>query len=315
MNIKEKLENYQNLLHKDLLNSTLDLTVFITSRWNQIDFGTHILIETDDNGSIVDLPEFPYQMTTDPHLNYYFGGSIAKALITKSDCITILDNRKLPAIVEVKKMKIPDESKYILSESVKHVGDVDIIASDIYLKRQHIILNSYRKIPMSDYSMLCAKYIINGGRELMIGNMPKNIQNVLHIDPGQIMIKCDQVENYGMMKVVKVTIDTGEYYVASPDMIFSYKLLQILQSFDHKPDILYRDFKSIYAAMLCLYSDSELSQAASQVAIQYAKEVRNVNPENNLLHVDIFTTQIHYILENGDTYPQLANFLFKLLEK
>ncbi len=184
------------------------------------------------------------QVSTDGQLNYYLAGSLAAAIVVQADEFRQIDSTKLPQIVLGDPITITAEARASLSTSARRIGDVDVVR-------------------VGDYSQLGKGATGPAWTDLSESarSVFKNPEHsYVHIDPVEVMLGHD---------VVVVNINGADHYVAHPISAFTYKALNIAQSFDNDQKVSTRlaDFNSLYNMAITFVSPEELVQRTNQLLI------------------------------------------------
>jgi len=204
----EKPETEITPEQKEILESATKFAEYLTGRWPQVDTGRKPVIEVDDKGTTVELPELPEGIETEARMNYYLSGSLASMLLSRAERFTEMEEAQIPALAEARTREIPESARKILSSFARQIGDLDYVPTD------HYKANPTR--------------LKKGGGGPSFDEVPEAGRKVLKRGENQIKVMCDPVEAYGARRIAKVNVEGQDYYVARPDTILAYKVLHLL---------------------------------------------------------------------------------------
>ncbi len=297
----EKQETEITPEQKEILESATKFAEYLTSRWPQVDTGRKPVIEVDDKGATVELPESPEDIETEVRLNYYLSGSLASMLLSRAERFIEMDEAQIPALVEARTREIPESARKILSSFARQIGDLDYVPMD------HYKANPTR--------------LKKGGGGPSFDEVPEAGRKVLKQGENQIKVMCDPVEVYGARRIAKVNVEGQDYYVARPDTILAYKVLHLLQSYEQKPEKFNTDFGKLLGALREMYSEEELGQITQQVLTDYEDAMEglhirmNEGKENPPAYERRIPKFIERVLANQQVSPEIRATLEKLREQ
>lgn len=253
---------------REILKSAEKFAEHLTSRFPQVDQNRRMIIEVDEKGATVELPELPESIQSEPIMNYYLSGSLATMLISRAEHFTEIDESHMPGVKEGQTRDIPENARHILATFARPVGDLDYVPSDFYSGKKAHVQNSYGKVSSEEYQQMRTKYLWKGGGP-KFEEIPDEARKCLKRGETQLSIMVDPVESYGARRVAKVVVAGKEYFVARPDTIFAYKVLHLLQGYEQKPEKFNADFGKLLSAMKEMYSEDELLQITTQILSDY----------------------------------------------
>lgn len=212
------------------------------------------------------LPPPPGCMESYPVIAYYLAGSLATILLSESDdnVIEFLDPDKFPDIMIKETVVIPKEVTDRLKEFQRKMGDLDYVPLDHY--RQRLSQNRLGK----------------GGGGPSIEELPDIAKQSLRYDARTVKVMCDPVRPYGEHDVGIIQAGGREYLISSPKTIFAYKILHMLQKFGRVPEMapkLKRDFDILHSALLEMYSEQELIEAAYEAITGFEDALSKYGPK------------------------------------
>lgn len=230
----------------------------VVQQWPQMDTNPQLTVELDEAGKhVVELPPLPEGITSEPQLNYYFGGSLATRLLAKATSMMPLDGG---AAIPLSK-----EVRNALLRIAKPVGDVDYVPTRHYREGRERANDRYGKVSDEEYAAGLDKFLGKGGCGPSVDDLTDEMKNGLRLKEGQNKIMFDPVEAIGKERVAKITVDGQEYYVSPTDSLLAYKVLHALQKFDSKADVMARDLGALLEANLKLYGWEHLVHAVHEV--------------------------------------------------
>ena len=283
---------------KEILESATKFAEYLTGRWPQVDTGRKPVVEIDNMGTTVELPELPESIETEPRMNYYLSGSLASMLLSRAERFTEMDETQIPALTDSRTREIPESARKFLASFARQIGDLDYVPAD------HYKANPTR--------------LKKGGGGPSFDEVPEEGRKVLKRGENQIKVMCDPVEAYGPRRVARVNVEGQDYYVARPDTILAYKVLHLLQSYEQKPEKFNSDFRKLLGALREMYSDEELKQITQQVLTDYddAMEAshirRNEDKENPPAYERKVPQFIERVLANSQLSPEIKTVLERL---
>jgi hypothetical protein len=286
---------------KEILESAIRFAEYLTDRWPQVDTGRKPVVEIDDKGTIVELPEISERIETKTRLNYYLSGSLATMLLSCAKSFTEIDETQIPALVEVRTREIPESARKILASFARQIGDLD-----------YVLMDHYKADPTR---------LKKGGGGPSFDEVPEAGRKVLRRGENQIMVMCDPVEAYGIKRVAKVNVEGQDYYVARPDTILAYKVLHLLQSYEQKPEKFNADFGKLFSALKEMYNEEELIQITRQILAHYEEAMEalhirlNENKEKPRPYEKLIPKFIERVLANQQLSPEIRTMLESLREQ
>lgn len=297
----EKQETKITPEQKEILESATKFAEYLTGRWPQVDTGRKPVVEIDDKGRTVELPELPEGIETETRMNYYLSGSLASMLLSRAERFTEMDETQIPALAEARTREIPESARKILASFARQIGDLDYVPTD------HYKANPTR--------------LKKGGGGPSFDEVPEEGRKVLKRGENQIKVMCDPVEAYGARRIARVNIEGQDYYVARPDTILAYKVLHLLQSYEQKPEKFNTDFGKLLGALREMYSEEELGQITQQVLTDYEDAMEglhirmNDGKENPPAYERKVPKFIERVLANPQVSPEIRTTLEKLKEQ
>ena len=240
---------------KEILESAISFAEYLTHRWPQV-----VVVETDDTGTTVELQELPEgikKIETETRLNYYLCGSLATMLLACAKSFTEMDGTQLPALVEVCTREIPESARTILASFARQIGDLD-----------YARMNHYKPGPPR---------LTKGGGGPSFDEVPEAGRKVLRREERQIMVMCDPVKVFGINRVAKVNVEGRDYYIPTPDTIFAYKVLHLLENYERKPEKFNADFGKLLSALKEMYNEEELMQITRQILAHYEESMKELH--------------------------------------
>jgi len=297
-----------------IINSAGKFADYLTSRWSQLDKSRRMVIDIADKGPNVDLPELPGSIETEPTLNYYISGSLATMLLAQAGSFSEIDEKDINGFREVQTRNIPEKAQNILATFARPIGDLDFVTTDSYRKKQAAVQASFKEVGEDEYTRLRSLYLWKGGGGPSFDEIPENAKKCLNHGENQLMLFCDPVESYGAKRIAKVNVEGKDYYIARPDSILAYKVLHLLQSYDHKPDKFNADFGKLLYAMKEIYTEEELLQTTRQVLSDYEKAMESCSRafkndggrESYEKHIPNF---INKVLSNKKVATEIRGFI------
>jgi hypothetical protein len=244
---------------KEILESAIKFAEYLTDRWPQVDIVRKPVVKIDDKGTTVELPELPEGIETETRLNYYLCGSLATMLLACAKSFTEMDGTQLPALVEVCTREIPESARTILASFARQIGDLD-----------YVPMNHYKKA--EDPTRLG-----KGGGGPSFDEVPEAGRKVLRREERQIMVMCDPVKVFGINRVAKVNVEGRDYYIPTPDTIFAYKVLHLLENYERKPEKFNADFGKLLSALKEMYNEEELMQITRQILAHYEESMKELH--------------------------------------
>ncbi len=297
----EKPETEITPEQKEILESATKFAKYLTGRWPQVDTGRKPIVEIDDKGTTVELPELPEGIETEARMNYYLAGSLASMLLSRAERFTEMDEAQIPALAEARTREIPESARKILASFARQIGDLDYVPTD------HYKANPTR--------------LTKGGGGPSFDEVPEAGRKVLKRGENQIKVMCDPVEAYGARRIAKVNVEGQDYYVARPDTILAYKVLHLLQSYEQKPEKFNTDFGKLLGALREMYSEEELGQITQQVLTDYEDAMEgshirmNEGKENPPAYERKIPKFVERVLANPQVSPEIRATLEKLGEQ
>ena len=240
---------------KEILESAISFAEYLTHRWPQV-----VVVETDDTGTTVELQELPEgikKIETETRLNYYLCGSLATMLLSCAKSFTEMDGTQLPALVEVCTREIPESARTILASFARQIGDLD-----------YARMNHYKPGPPR---------LTKGGGGPSFDEVPEAGRKVLRREERQVMVMCDPVKVFGINRVAKVNVEGRDYYIPTPDTIFAYKVLHLLENYERKPEKFNADFGKLLSALKEMYNEEELMQITRQILAHYEESMKELH--------------------------------------
>jgi hypothetical protein len=253
VSIKKGLKTEITTEQQEILESAVKFAKFLTSRWPQVERGRMQIIEIDNGGTTVELPELPEAVEIEQTINYYLSGSLVPMLLSCADSFSEIDETQIPALVESGTREIPKSARKIFASFARQIGDLDYVPAD------HYKYNPSR--------------LKKGGGGPSFDEVPEDGLKVLKRRENQTKVMCDPVETYGAGRIAKVNIEGQDYYVARPDTIFAYKVLHLLQNYEENPGKFNSDFGKLFFAMKEIYSEDELLQITTQILSDYDNDM------------------------------------------
>jgi hypothetical protein len=282
---------------KELIESAMKFTEYLTGRWPQIDTGKKPVIEIDDKGTTVELPELPESIETESRMNYYLSGSLASMILSRAEKFTEMDETQIPTLADARTREIPESARNLLTSFARQIGDLDYVPAD------HYKANPTR--------------LKKGGGGPSFDEVPEEGRKVLKQDENQSKVMCDSVEAYGPKRVVRVNVEGQDYYIARPDTILAYKVLHLLQNYEQKPEKFNTDFSKLLEALREMYSEEELMQITQQVLTDYedAKEGSHIRWNQDKENPPPYERQIPKFIKRVLANPQLSPEIKTMLER
>lgn len=253
---------------KEILESAEKFAEHLTSHFPQVDENRRMIIEVDEKGTTVELPELPESIQTEPMMNYYLSGSLATMLLSRAEQFTEIDESQMPGVQEGQTRTIPESARQTLATFARPIEDLDYVPTDFYSGKKAHVQNSWGKVSSEEYQQMRAKFLWKGGGP-KFDEIPEEAKKCFKRGETQLSIMVDPVESYGARRVAKVAVAGKEYLVARPDTIFAYKVLHLLQGYEQKPEKFNADFGKLLSAMKEMYSEDELLQITTQILTDY----------------------------------------------
>lgn len=226
-------------------------------------------------------------------INYYFAGSLAVMLLAQTDSMTLLDPQYFPKISPLQIINMPTQVKARLTTFARKIGDLDYIKSPNYDKYQ--------------------KRLKKGGGGPSIKELPKLARSILEIKEGHVMVMCDPVESYLPHKVVEIKVVNRVYFIAEPKLIFGYKILNILQSFDKKPAKFIRDFEILLEALLMIYPEQDLVKTTYEVLAGFEYKMHEIDRLFDKPPEARVREYVRVVYNSQNVVPGLRLFLDKIV--
>jgi len=302
---------------KEILESAEKFAEHLISRFPQVDENRRMIIEVDEKGSTVELPELPESIQTEPMMNYYLSGSLATLLLSRAEEFTEIDENQIPGVRESQTRTIPESARQILATFARPIGDLDYVPTDFYKGKQSHVQNSWGKISSEEYQQMRTKFLWKGGGGPKFDEIPEEAKKCLKRGETQLSIMVDPVESYGARRVAKVAIAGKEYFIARPDTIFAYKVLHLLQGYEQKPEKFNVDFGKLLSAMKEMYSEDELLQMTTQILTDYENAMeashRRFYEDNESKPYDPkIPAYIRRVSDNPQLSPEIKTILERL---
>ena len=290
---------------KEILESAIKFAEYLTDRWPQVDIVRKPVVKIDDKGTTVELPELPEGIETETRLNYYLCGSLATMILACATSFTKMDGTQLPALVEVCTREIPESARTILASFARQIGDLD-----------YARMNHYKPGPPR---------LTKGGGGPSFDEVPEAGRKVLRREERQIMVMCDPVKVFGINRVAKVNVEGRDYYIPTPDTIFAYKVLHLLENYERKPEKFNADFGKLLSALKEMYNEEELIQITRQILTHYEEAMEESHDrlvklffegeENQRPYEKKIPKSIERLLANQQLSPEIRAMLESLREQ
>lgn len=256
---------------KKILDSAVKFTEYLVSRWPQVD-----------------------NIGEKQKLNYYIVGSLATMLLSRGESVVEFDPALIPDLSELESIEIPEESRKILSEFSRKIGDLDYVPSDTYK------LNPNR--------------LKKGGGGPSFDDIPENAQAVLKKQEGQMKLMCDPVPAEDYQKhVARIKVDGQDFYIASPETMLAYKVIHALESYSKDPVKFNNDFRNLYQGLVGIYGQDRLIEMVKRVLVQH-KEGRRHFHEKLGGESETFIDKIPQIISDLLNDPQISAEIRFVLE-
>lgn len=242
---------------ENLLRASSEFARYMISRWPQVNDNRKPVIEVDETGTLAELAELPPSMTTEPRLNYYFGGSLATMLLAQASSFTTVEAAGLPNIKATSTTQIPPETAQILASFARPMGDFD-----------YIPFPEYRQDP---------NRLRKGGGGPAFDEIPEAALPILKKGENSIKVMCDPLPIIGEHMVARIEVGGQEYYIPTPDAMVGYKILNLLESYQLKPEKFNADFGKLLQAMRGLYTDEHLVEVTQTILGLSEKSMREIH--------------------------------------
>lgn len=254
---------------EEILKSAEKFAEYLTSRFPQVDQNRRMIVEIDEKGTTVELPELPESIQREPMMNYYLSGSLATMLLSRAgDQLTEIYESQMQGVIECQTRVIPKSTRDILATFARPIGDLDYVPTDFYRDKKAHIKNLLGKVSSEEYQQIRAQYLWKGGGP-NFEEMPEESRICLKRSGTQSKIMVDPVESYGPSRAAKIVVAGKEYFIARPDTIFAYKVLHLLEAYEQKPEKFNADFGILFSAMKEMYGEDELLQNTVQILSDY----------------------------------------------
>lgn len=303
-----------SLEKQDIIESAVIFADYLTSRFPQVDNIPVPTIDADKEGVKDRAQELPEDTQIMPMLNYYLAGSLAIMLLAQAEQFTEVTGSDEPGVKEGETRPISEGTRLILASFARPVGDLDYVATEYYRARMRRVQEFYKKIEIKEYRQMRANYLWKGGGPTF-EEFPKEALICLVRGEEQTRIMIDPVEAYGPNLVAKVVVDEKEYYIARPDAIFTYKVLHLLQGYEHKPEKFNADFSKLFSAIKEMYSEDDLLKITLQILSDYEAAMKATHMRLNTVYnsdepyehrVPAF---IKRTLDNQSITPEIREFI------
>lgn len=195
---------------------------------------------------------------------YLIIGSMARMLLTGADyCIDNKGNR----------IEIPKVSREILNDSVRKIGDIDILSFSepgIYLNRDRLKFWSQNRPVLEGIS-----------KEAYCCVKEPNSNYDIKIQPSVL---------YSKKLYVKVNIKGKDYYIQGLDLLLAYNTLFTVRSYNYINSEIDRgkcqkDFDVLFEAAKQMYSIDQLKMTTYELLCFYKEMIRSENLSANLLEL------------------------------
>lgn len=306
----------ENEKQRQLLASAKNFAQDITLRWPQLDTSSHIVVETDDHGSTVELPPFPASMEVAPALHYYFAGSLATMLLAQADGGTFQEVDEHTGMPLAESITMPRATQQTLQQFARPIGDLDFVETAAYALRKSHLWNLYKTgvLQGEAHNEERRKYLYKGGGGPRFDDLSEKSLFCLRREPGQLSIMCDPVAPDGAHHVARISVDGRQYFIARPDTLLSFKVLHMLQSYHQKPESFAKDFTYLYDALFQIYGEAALIASTREVLEAYDEKRRAFrekwkDTKGGMSSADIMKE----MLVKEEVPPSIKVFLEKLL--
>jgi hypothetical protein len=288
-----------------ILKSAISFAEYLTTDlWPQFEVVEEIE-DADTTFGLLSLLRRIKRTETKTRLYYYLCGSLATMLLARATSFTEMDGTQLPDLVPVRTIEIPKSARKILASFARPIGDVD------YVPINYLGVETTR-----------SRKVIPGP---FLDEVPEAGRTVFRKDKSRVMF--DPVGVYGIIGVVKVTLEGRDYYIASPIAMFGYKAVSLLKNYEKEPEKFNFDFGKLLSALREMYDEEELIQTTKQIFAHYEKEEErwyirvtrplrspNENKKNPRPYQNIIPKYIEKLL-NNQKLPREIRTMFESLRE
>lgn len=294
------------------VESAVQFAKYLTTRYPQVDSMRKMTIEAGD-GVHVELPELPDSLHVEPQLNYYIAGSLATTLLSRAGSIDLCEETQGSNITVTKSVVIPPETRAALAEFTRPIGDIDYVLTEHYRALQQVVQDSIGKVSNDEYQQGRAKYLWKGGGGPSFDELPKEALPALKKGEDSLKVMCDPVDMYGTKKFARINIEGHDYYIARPDTIIGYKILNMLQSYDKKPEKFNEDFARLHQAISGLYSEDEMVGLTHQVLAEYETAMARVSAVFDKPHEPQLPKMVKDLLAKPNLGAEARSFMSRIV--
>jgi hypothetical protein len=221
-------------------------------------------------------------------------------LLACAESFTEIDETQLPTLVEIRTRNIPESAREILASLACPIGDIDYVRMDHYIADP----TGLRKA--------------GGGPSF--DDIPKEARRALKLGKNQIM----RIDSVGVganpiKGVARVTVQERDYYIARPDIILGYKFLQLLLSYQQKPEEFNAaDFGKLFRALEKVYNKGELIEITRQILTHYENAHKAWyfglvgNQQNPRPYQNLISRRIETLLTTPQLPPEIRTMLESL---
>lgn len=291
----------------NLVEPTIKLVEYLTTRYPQLDMENTIVIDTG-KGDYITLPPLPEGMVVEPTLNYYFAGSLATILLSQAQEVHLFHDTTGSELDLDRTMQITPQASKLLEEFIRPIGDIDYVQTQHYFELKEVASRKSGE----EYTQGRKKYLWKGGGPKFDEIPQESLSSIRNVDR-QIAVMVDPVEMFGPHKIAKVEVQGTEYFIVRPDAMVAYKFLNLLQSYDKKPERFNTDFPKLLLAISSFYSEDELLQIAHSTLAYVAQREERIAKQYDRPPISKLPDMLIKFIEAPDLNPVINDFINKLL--
>ena len=313
-------ENLATPEQQAIVDSAVKFSKYLTSRWPQIDDGRRPIIEIDDQGTQVELPQLPPELQAIPKLNYYLSGSLATMLLSRAENFTELDPSDPESMKPIMTRVVPESARQILTTFARPIGDLDYVPTDSYKGKKSIANKMFNKVSAEKYKELRSRFLMKGGGGPAFSEIPDDAKACLHQPENGLFLMVDPIEAAGPKRLAKITVEGQDYFIPRPDTLLAYKVLHLLQNYSTKPEKFNADFSKLVNSLGQIYTPEELEGITREVLAEYEEnmeaihEMLNRDEDNPPSYKSKIPSMIDKVLADERITPQIRVAVEKLKE-
>ena len=248
------------------------------------------------------------QVDSEGRLHWYFAGSLASVLLSRTPSIDIYTETDTPDIKVIATIVNPAATRAALTRFARPIGDIDYIPTLYYQELWGAVQDSFNYVPADEYQRSRARYLSKGS-SIQFAEIPDKATPALREE----RVVCDPQDTFGTTTFAGINIGGESLFIARPDTIIGYKILHILQSYNNDPLKFNNDFAALLSAISILYPEDELVKSTLHILRRFEESLTRIVDIPNTFSTKRLPQMIRTLLGRSDLQEQLRSYVLRMV--